>query len=193
MCCGWDNRGVAIGEGMVFSGQLDANVVALDRRPARWCGRRTIEEWQNGYTITSAPLYYDGIVYTGISGGEYGVRGRLPPGRQDAARTCGASTRVPGPGEFGSDTWPADTDHAMRGGATIWTRRRVDPELGWSTSPPATAARITTARCATGDNLFCASIVALNAKTGEYGWHFQQVHHDIWDYDAPSPVVLFDT
>ena len=44
-----------------------------------------------------------------------------------------------------------------------------------------------------GDNLFCASMVALNAKTGEYAWHFQQVHHDIWDYDAASPVVLFDT
>jgi quinohemoprotein ethanol dehydrogenase len=44
-----------------------------------------------------------------------------------------------------------------------------------------------------GDNLFCASVVALKAKTGEYAWHFQQVHHDIWDYDAASPVVLFDT
>ena len=44
-----------------------------------------------------------------------------------------------------------------------------------------------------GDNLFCASIVAVKAKTGEYAWHFQQVHHDIWDYDAASPVVLFDT
>ena len=43
-----------------------------------------------------------------------------------------------------------------------------------------------------GDNLFCASIVALNAKTGEHVWHFQEVHHDIWDYDAASPVVLFD-
>ena len=77
VCCGWDNRGLAMGEGMLFLGQLDANVVALDMKTGKEVWKTPIEDWQNGYGITSAPLYYDGIVYSGITGGEYGVRGRL--------------------------------------------------------------------------------------------------------------------
>ena len=77
VCCGWDNRGVALGEGMVFLGQLDANVVALDAKTGKEVWKTPIEVWQDGYGITSAPLYYDGIVYSGITGGEYGIRGRL--------------------------------------------------------------------------------------------------------------------
>src|SRR5207249_3795727 len=112
VCCGWVNRGLAMGEGLLYFGQLDANVVALDMKTGKVKWKTPIEKWENGYTITSAPLYYEGLVYSGISGGEFGVRGR---------------------------------------------------------------------------------VTALDAKTGEYVWHFQQVHHDIWDYDAASPVVLFDT
>ena len=77
VCCGWVNRGLAMGEGMVFLGQLDANVVALDMKTGKEVWKTPIEDWQNGYGITSAPLYYDGIVYSGITGGEFGVRGRL--------------------------------------------------------------------------------------------------------------------
>ena len=72
VCCGWDNRGLAMGEGMLFVGQLDANVVALDIRTGREVWRTPIEDWRNGYSITSATLYYDGVVYSGISGGELG-------------------------------------------------------------------------------------------------------------------------
>jgi quinohemoprotein ethanol dehydrogenase len=68
-----------MGEGMVFLGQLDSNVVALDMKTGKEARKTPIEEWQNGYGITSAPLYYDGIVYSGITGGEFGVRGRLTP------------------------------------------------------------------------------------------------------------------
>jgi len=77
VCCGWDNRGLATGEGLLFLGQLDANVVALDIKTGKEVWRAPIEDWHNGYGITSAPLYYDGIVYSGITGGEFGVRGRL--------------------------------------------------------------------------------------------------------------------
>ena len=76
VCCGWDNRGLAMGERMLFLGQLDANVVALDIKTGNEVWRVPIEDWHNGYGITSAPLYYDGIVYSGITGGEFGVRGR---------------------------------------------------------------------------------------------------------------------
>jgi quinohemoprotein ethanol dehydrogenase len=77
VCCGWVNRGLAMGDGLLFFGQSDANVVALDMKTGKEVWRTAIEKWQNGYGITGAPLYYDGMVYTGITGGEFGVRGRL--------------------------------------------------------------------------------------------------------------------
>src|SRR5437867_3528440 len=100
---------------------------------------------------------------------------------------------LPGPGEFGSDTWPAGTDHSMRGGATIWNTPALDPDLGLVYFVAGNCGPDYDGSMREGDNLFCASMIALKAKTGEYVWHFQQVHHDIWDYDAASPVVLFDT
>ena len=81
----------------------------------------------------------------------------------------------------------------MRGGATIWNTPALDPELGLVYFATGNCGPDYDGSMREGDNLFCASIVALKAKTGEYVWHFQQVHHDIWDYDAASPVVLFDT
>jgi glucose dehydrogenase len=75
VCCGWVNRGLAMGEGLLFSGQLDANLVALDMKTGEVKWKTALEKWENGYTITSAPLYYEGIVYSGIAGGEFGVRG----------------------------------------------------------------------------------------------------------------------
>src|SRR6266705_4074115 len=77
VCCGWVNRGLAMGEGLLYFGQLDANMVALDMKTGEVKWKTPLEKWENGYTVTSAPLYYDGIIYSGISGGEFGVRGRL--------------------------------------------------------------------------------------------------------------------
>src|SRR5437016_11928025 len=77
ICCGWLNRGLAMGEGMLFIGQLDANMVALDIKTGKEVWRTPVEDWHSGYGMTAAPLYFDGIVYTGITGGEFGIRGRL--------------------------------------------------------------------------------------------------------------------
>ena len=192
-CCGWDNRGLAMGEGLLFLGQLDARVVALDIKTGNEVWQTPLEEWQSGYTITSAPLYYDGIVYSGLSGGEFGVRGRLTALDAKTGKILWRSFTVPDADEIGGDTWPAGTDHAMRGGATIWNTPALDPQLGLVYFATGNCGPDFDGSMREGDNLFCASIVALKAKTGEYAWHFQQVHHDIWDYDAVSPVVLFDT
>ena len=84
LCCGRANRGLAMGEGLLFFGQLDATVVALDMKTGEVVWKIPIEQYENGYSITSAPLYYDGIVYSGISGGEYGgPRAPHRPGCQD--------------------------------------------------------------------------------------------------------------
>ena len=111
VCCGWDNRGLAMGEGMLFLGQLDANVVALDIKTGKEVWKTPIEVWQDGYGITSAPLYYDGIVYSGITGGEYGVRGRLTALDAKTGKILWRWYTLPAPGDVGGDTWPAGTDH----------------------------------------------------------------------------------
>src|ERR1700738_5589622 len=120
VCCGWDNRGLAMGEGMLFLGQLDANIVEVDIKTGKEVWKTPIEDWHNGYGITSAPLYYDGIVYSGITGGELGTRGRLTALDAKTGKILWRWHTIPGLGEVGSDTWPAGTDHAMRGGASIW-------------------------------------------------------------------------
>ena len=193
LCCGWVNRGLAMGEGLLFFGQLDANVVALDMKTGKVVWKTSIEKWENGYSITSAPLYYDGIVFSGIGGGEFGVRGRLTALDAKTGAILWRWYTVPGSGEFGGDTWPPDTDHAMRGGATVWNTPALDPELGLIYFVTGNCGPNHDGSMREGDNLFCASMIALKAKTGEYVWHFQQVHHDIWNYDASSPTVLFDT
>ena len=193
VCCGWLNRGLAMGEGMLFLGQLDSNVVALDIKTGKEVWKTPIESWQNGYVITSAPLYYDGIVYSGIAGGEFGTRGRLTALDARTGKILWRSYTLPAPGEVGSDTWPAENTPAMRGGATIWNTPALDPELGLVYFATGNCGPDYDGSIREGDNLFCASIMAVNAKTGAYAWHFQEVHHDLWDYDAASPVVLFDT
>jgi alcohol dehydrogenase (cytochrome c) len=100
---------------------------------------------------------------------------------------------LPAAGEPGGDTWPAGTDHYSRGGASIWNTPALDPELGLVYFAVGNCGPDYDGAMREGDNLFCASVLAVNAKTGAYAWHFQEVHHDIWDYDAASPVVLFDT
>jgi alcohol dehydrogenase (cytochrome c) len=197
ICCGWNNRGVATGEGKVFSGQLDGSFVALDQATGRIAWKVQLEDYREGYSITGATRYFDGIVYTGISGGERGVRGRVYALDASTGRELWRFYTIPGPGEIGAETWPMnDPDPIkaniyLRGGGTVWQGVAIDPELNMiyfstgNASPWEGSLR-------PGDNLFTASIVAIDAKTGEYRWHFQQVRHEIWDYDNPSPVVLFD-
>jgi alcohol dehydrogenase (cytochrome c) len=193
VCCGWLNRGLAMGEGMLFLGQLDANVVALDIKTGKEVWKTPIEDWRNGYGVTNAPLYYDGIVYSGNTGGEFGVRSRLTALDAKTGKILWRFYTLPGPGEVGADTWPTGTDDYKRGGASIWNTPAIDPQLGLIYFAAGNCGPDYDGSMREGDNLFCASIVALNAKTGEHVWHFQEVHHDIWDYDAASPVVLFDT
>ena len=73
VCCGWDNRGVAVAEGKVFLGQLDGTFVALDAKTGAVLWQTVIGRWQDGFTITAAPLYYKGVIYTGMSGGDRGA------------------------------------------------------------------------------------------------------------------------
>jgi quinohemoprotein ethanol dehydrogenase len=192
VCCGWLSRGVALGEGKVYLGQLDGSLVALDQRTGKLVWQTQVGRWQEGYTITAAPLYYDGMVITGVSGGEFSIRGRVQAYDAETGKEVWRFYTVPGPGETGHDTWPQTGDAWEHGGAPMWQTPAVDPELGLLYFSTGNASPDLDGSRREGDNLFAASIVAVDAKTGEYQWHFQQVHHDIWDYDSPSPIVLFD-
>jgi len=192
VCCGWVVRGVAIGEGKVFVGTLDAHMVALDQKTGKVVWDIQAEDSSKGYSITSAPRYYDGKVITGFAGGEYGIRGHVDAYDARTGKLVWRFYTIPGPGEFGHDTWPDYNDAWKYGGAPVWQTPAIDPELGliyFSTGNPSPDQN---GAIRPGDNLFNTSIVALDVETGEYRWHFQQTRHDLWDYDSPSPVVLFD-
>ena len=189
ICCGWDARGLGLGEGLVFAAQLDGKLVALSQQTGDLVWAASNARWQDGYTMTMAPQYYKGLVIVGVSGSEYGARGSMTAYNAKTGQRVWRFFTVPTPGEIGAGTWPANSEWQV-GGATIWNAPSIDTQTDIMT--------ITTANAdpwagrGAGDNLFTASIVALNALTGEYQWHFQQVHHDIWDYDCPSPTVMFD-
>lgn len=192
VCCGWTSRGVGLGDGKIFVGQLDGKLKALDANTGEVVWETQAEQWEAGYTITAAPLYYDGLVITGFSGAEKGIRGRIKAFDAQTGELAWTFYTVPGPGEFGHDTWPQDNTVWMDGGASVWQTPAVDPELGMLYFSTGNAGPDFNGSVRAGDNLFTASILALDAHTGEYRWHFQEVHHDIWDYDAPNPVILFD-
>ena len=192
VCCGWLSRGVALADGKVYLGQLDGNLVALDQKTGKVVWKTVVMPWQQGYSITDAPLYYDGLVITGVSGGEFGIRGRVTAYDAQTGKEVWRFYTIPAPGQTGHETWPQTGDAWRHGGAPVWQTPSVDPKLGLLYFSTGNAGPDNNGSGRAGKNLFAASIVALDAKTGKLRWYYQMVHHDIWDYDAPSPTVLFD-
>ena len=192
VCCGWTNRGVGLGDGKVFFGALDGRLIALDMRTGKEAWSIQAERWQDGFSLTAAPLVFDGVVITGFAGAEFGVRGRVKAFDAKTGKLLWTFHTIPGPGEAGHDTWPRDTTAWQRGGGTVWQTPAADRELGLIYFSTGNASPDFNGAVRAGDNLFTSSIVAIEAKTGKYRWHFQQVHHDIWDYDATNPVILMD-
>jgi PQQ-dependent dehydrogenase (methanol/ethanol family) len=126
----------------------------------------------------------------GVAGGEMGARGQFGAYDAKTGKEVWKFWTVPGPGEFGHDTWEGES--WQTGGAPVWTHPAIDPGLGTVYITTGNPWPVTDGTKRGGDNLFSASIVALDFKTGARKWHFQEVHHDLWDYDGPSPPVLAD-
>jgi quinohemoprotein ethanol dehydrogenase len=192
VCCGWNNKGVAISDDKVFLGRLDGQLVALDRATGKLMWSIQAERWEDNFSITSAPVYVNGLVIIGFAGADRGTRGRLKAYDAKDGRLVWTFFTIPGPGEPGHDTWPKDNDAWKYGGASLWQTPAVDAELGLVYFSTGNAGPDYNGAVRPGDNLYAASIVAVDARTGKYRWHFQQVHHDIWDYDAANPVILMD-
>ncbi|HET8743176.1 MAG TPA: PQQ-binding-like beta-propeller repeat protein [Gaiella sp.] len=191
ICCGWLNRGVALGDGRVYLGQLDGKVVALDKDTGDPVWSRQLVQWQKGQTVTGAPLFLDGTIYIGVVGADFGTRGFLEAIDAETGKSVWRAYMVPGPGERGNDTWP-DNSSYLRGGASIWSTPAYDPDLNLLYVTTGNAGNDWFGGDREGDNLYAASIVAIDRDTGKVEWHFQEVHHDIWDYDTPAPAMLFD-
>jgi alcohol dehydrogenase (cytochrome c) len=193
VCCGWESRGVALGDGKVYIGRLDGKLEAYDQKTGKTVWSTTVLPWQQGYTITSAPLYIDGMVITGVSGGEFGIRGRLTAYDASTGKEKWRFYTIAGPGQTGWESWPHTGNAYKHGGAPVWQTPSVDPKLGLLYFTTGNAGPDNNGSARAGNNLFTASMIALDLKTGKLKWYYQMVHHDIWDYDAPSPTVLFDT
>jgi len=192
VCCGWTSRGLALGDGKIYVGQLDGRLVALDEKSGKATWSIQAERWQDGYTITAAPLYFDGLIIVGFAGGENGTRGRVKAYDAKDGHLIWTFYTIPGPDEIGHDTWPQNNEAWKHGGATVWQTPAVDPELGLIYFTTGNPGPDFNGRVRAGNNLFSVSMLAVEAKTGKYRWHYQQVHHDLWDYDSPNPVILFD-
>jgi alcohol dehydrogenase (cytochrome c) len=181
------NRGVAVGDSKVFSGQGGSRLIALDQKTGTLLWEAKVGD--RGGT-PGAPVYYDGLVYAGVSGGEAGVPGQFVAFDSKTGKAVWTFHTIPRPGEFGNDTWEGDS--WTRGGGPLWTQPAIDPDLGTIYLPVGNASPDTDGSKRAGDNLFTASIVALDLKSGVRKWHFQEVHHDLWDYDNQTPPVLAD-
>jgi len=128
VCCGISNKGPAVYNGKVFRGTLDAHIVALDQKTGKQVWKSKIADWKEGFSITGAPMVANGVLITGISGAEFGIRGFLDGLDPETGKQLWRHYTIPAPGEKGSETWPAG-DAYLRGGGSTWVTGSYDPEL----------------------------------------------------------------
>lgn len=204
-CCDVVNRGVAVWKGKVFVAAYDGRLFALDAATGNKAWEvDTIIDRKFSYTITGAPRVYKGKVIIGNGGAEYGVRGYITAYDAESGQQRWRWFTVPGdPSKPFEDesmakaakTWdPAGKWWEAGGGGTAWDTMAFDPKLNLmyvgtgNGSPWARSKRSP----AGGDNLYLASIVALNPDTGKYVWHYQQTPGDNWDFTSTQPMILAD-
>src|SRR5256714_1061753 len=168
VCCGLSNRGVALYNGKLFVGSVDAHLRALDASTGKEVWKVKVAEWKEGYSITSAPTVANGVLMTGMTGGGYGGRGVVGGYDPDTGKHLWRRHTTAGPGEKGNETWPAG-DAYLRGGGSTWITGSYDPELDlvyWGTSNGG-------ARSATpppGGNPLKTYRLAFRAEDGGKGW-----------------------
>ena len=204
-CCDVVNRGVALYKGKVFVGTFDGRLVALDAATGKpvW-EKDTVEDRSRPYTVTGAPRVIKGKVIIGNGGAEYGVRGYLTAYDAETGEQKWRWYTVPGdpskPFENeamakAAKTWdPAGQWWVTGGGGTAWNSITYDPELnlmyvGTGNGSPWNHRKRSPAG---GDNLYLASIVALDPDTGKYVWHYQETPGDNWDYTSVQDMILTD-
>ncbi|MBO6554539.1 MAG: PQQ-dependent dehydrogenase, methanol/ethanol family [Roseitalea sp.] len=204
-CCDVVNRGVAVYDGKVYVGAFDGYLHAIDAATGERVWRvDTIENRDMSYTITGAPRVINGKVIIGNGGAEFGVRGYITAYDTETGEENWRWYTVPGDPsepfeneamEMAAETWDPSANYwEAGGGGTVWDAMAYDPDLnllyiGTGNGSPWNQHLRSPAG---GDNLFLASIVALNPDTGEYVWHYQNTPGDTWDYTSTQHIILAD-
>ena len=219
MSARWNQRGVAYwtdgNEERIFWGTGDGYLIAVDAttgQPIADFGEhgrvdlmqgipranRAEKDWLNAllYSVQSPPIVVRDTVITPMSISSFNIKKETPPGwmRGFDARTGEVKWifhTIPQADEFGNDTWQGDA-WRYTGKVGVWTSMSADAELGYLYLPTNTAAPDYYGAHRLGDNLFAESLVCLDVETGERVWHFQAVHHGLWDYDFPAAPNLID-
>jgi len=208
-CCGPNNRGVAISDGTVYMATLDARLVALEASTGKVKWDIEISDPEAGYSQTMAPLIIDNMVIIGTSGGEYGIRGFIRAYDRNDGHQLWNFYTIPDKGWEGDfvTTTPDGVDlkrdiaaekAAMaqngdawqRGGGGVWMTPAYDPDSHTIFFTVGNPSPDLDGSLRPGDNLYTDCIVAIDARTGEHKWHFQEVPHDVWDLDVVSPAVV---
>jgi alcohol dehydrogenase (cytochrome c) len=184
------SRGVAVWEQFVYSETDDAHLLCLDARSGNLLWDVEYADKVKQYGATSAPLVVKDEVIVGTSGGDSGVRGFVAAYDARKGTLKWRLWTIPGPGEFGSTSWPGDL--YLHGGATTWMPGTYDPDLDtvyWTTS---NAAPDFDGSSRPGDDLYTACVLAIDPNSGKMKWYFQFTPHDVYDYDANETPVLVD-
>jgi alcohol dehydrogenase (cytochrome c) len=210
VCCGNNNRGVAIEGGRLFMGTIDAKLVALDAKTGKLLWEKQIADPEKGYSETMAPTVVDGKVLIGTNGGEYGIRGFVKAFNAADGNLLWTFYTIPDKGQEGvwavNDATGRDMHRdiaaekkalAEKGGdfyqilgGGVWMTPAVDKKtrtvffVVGNPSPDLYGA------IRPGDNLYTDSMVAIDLDKGTYKWHSQYIAHDVWDLDAVSPPIL---
>ncbi len=190
ICCGRNNRGVAILGDTLFMSTLDAHLVAIDARTGSVRWDIEVADYTKGYSKTAAPLVVKDLVVTGIAGGEYGIRGFLDAYHADSGERVWRLHTIPGPEHPDNKTWAGDSWRT--GGAPTWITGAYDPDLNliyWGTGNPGPDWN---GEVRLGDNLYSDSALAVNADSGELQWYFQFTPWDVHDWDAIQVPILTD-
>jgi alcohol dehydrogenase (cytochrome c) len=186
-------RGAAtIYDGKLFRITLDNHLVALDMKTGKQVWNQTFADWREGYTATGAPIVANGVVISGMAGGEFTTRGFLDGWDPETGAKLWRRYTIPEPGEPGSETWPQGSDAWRHGGGATWRSGAYDPELDlvyWGTGnaepyDPRPRGEL--------DSLYTSSVIAIRPKTGELVCHFQYTPNDVYDVDGTDEHVLAD-
>lgn len=205
-CCGPSSRGIALWQGKVYIGALDGRLIAVNARNGKQIWSVQTVDTAQAYSITGPPRVFDGRVVIGNGGADYGVRGFVTAYDAATGRKLWRFYTVPGDPAKGPDGEASDSVMPMAtktwtgewwkygGGGTVWDSFVYDPALkliylGTGNGSPHMAHFRSPGG---GDNLFLCSIVAVNAETGQYVWHYQMVPDEQWDFTCTQPMILAD-
>ena len=190
ICCGRNNRGVAILGETLYMSTLDAQLAAIDARTGNLRWATQVAPYQSGYSKTAAPLIVKDRVVTGIAGGEYGIRGFVDAYNPETGALDWRTHTIPGPDNPDVQTWAGESWRT--GGSASWITGSYDPDLDlvyWGTGNPGPDWN---GDVRLGDNLYSDSVLALDGTSGNMDWYFQFTPHDVHDWDAIQVPILAD-